>query len=190
MDTPISMIDLLSACESGDLDAVHAEIDRGVDPNLRWDDPDRAYRHGKSALMWATRFGHIQIVDFLIQRGADINFVHKLVGNALHYAAFHGQTKIGALLIANGLHVDSRYLMSQQTPLHVAASNLKLEVAQMLIEAGADVNAKDHVGITPLDCASLHRDTGTVDLIRQSGGQHGRLGNKTNEMDTTSEIAT
>ena len=171
---------LLNACESGDLDAVRAEIDRGVDPNLQWHDPARAYRHGKSALMWAARFGHVQIVDFLIQQGADINFVHKRVGNALHYAAFHGQTEIGALLIANGLDVDSREPLWQQTPLHVAASNLKLQFTQMLIEHGADLNAKDHIGLTPLDCASLYSDTRTADLIDQSGGKYGRFGNKTN----------
>lgn len=183
----MAMADLFSACESGDIDAVRAQLDRGVDPSLRWDDPSRAFRHGKSALMWATRFGHLEIVDLLIQRGADIHFVHKLVGNVLHYAAFHGQTKIGALLISHGLHVDSRDLMWHRTPLNVAASHLKHEFARMLIGAGADVNAVDLAGITPLDCASLYQDTTTADLIRQSGGKHGRFGDETNAMGAASE---
>ncbi len=181
------MATLLTACESGDIEAVRAEIDRGVTPDLCWDDPAHAYCHGKSALMWATRFGHIEIVDFLIQRGANIDFVHPRVGNALHYAAFHGQTRAGALLIARGLAVDSRDLSLQRTPLHEAASNLKFDFARMLIEAGADVNAKDFVGITPLDCASLYVDSRTADLIRQSGGRHGRFGDKATDMETESQ---
>lgn len=178
------MAHLLTACESGDIDAVRAEIDRGVDPNLRWHAPNHAYCHGRSALMWATRFGHIQIVEFLIQCGADIHYVHNYVGNVLHYAAFHGQTEIGGLLIGHGLDVDSRDSMWQRTPLHVAASNLKLEFARMLIKANADVNAKDHVGITPLDCASLYEDKRTFDLIRQSSGKHGRLGAKSTKSES------
>lgn len=174
MHTPMTNA-LLSACESGDVSAVRTVIELGVDPNTWWNDPNHAYRHGKSAVMWATRHGHIQIVQILIQCGADIHYVSKRDGNALHYAAFFGQTDIGALLIANGLSVDSRDPMWQRTPLHVAASNLRLGFAQMLIDAGANINALDHFGITPLDCASLYADTRTAELIQRSGGRHGRF---------------
>jgi ankyrin repeat protein len=180
------MADLLSACESGDIDSVRAAIDCGIDPNLQWDDPARRYRHGKSALMWPARFGHFEIAKFLILCGANIEFNHKFCGTALHYAAFHGQTAIGELLIASGAAIESLD-STQETPMHTAAANLKLEFVRMLIAAGANVNARDFVGITPLDCASLYADQRTFKLVRESGGIFGRFGDKSNDRRTAPE---
>jgi ankyrin repeat protein len=43
----------------------------------------------------------------------------------------------------------------------------------MLIAAGADVNAKDDEGDTPLDSAILAKQTEIIDLLRKHGGKAG-----------------
>ena len=48
------------------------------------------------------------------------------------------------------------------TPLHWAARWGHTEVAQALLEAGADVNAKNELGQTPLDMAA---EEGEIDMI-------------------------
>ena len=48
-----------------------------------------------------------------------------------------------------------------------------LEVVKQHIAAGADVNAKDVNGYTPLDWAIFNKDTKTVDLLRKHGGKTG-----------------
>ena len=53
------------------------------------------------------------------------------------------------------------------TPLHFAATK---EIAELLIANGADVNAKDDEGETPLDWASRHRPK-TAELLRKHGGK-------------------
>jgi len=53
------------------------------------------------------------------------------------------------------------------TPLHNAALYNHKGVAELLIANGADVNAKDAYGFTPLDEA----DDETADLLRKDGGK-------------------
>ena len=47
------------------------------------------------------------------------------------------------------------------TPLHSAANHGRKEIAKLLIAAGADVNAKDVLDVTPLDYAKGE----TADLL-------------------------
>jgi ankyrin repeat protein len=55
------------------------------------------------------------------------------------------------------------------TPLHEAASWGQKGNIELLIANGANVNAKDEVGKTPLDSATSE----TADLLRKHGGKTG-----------------
>ncbi|MDC0065916.1 ankyrin repeat domain-containing protein [Verrucomicrobia bacterium] len=55
--------------------------------------------------------------------------------------------------------------------IHEAAMQRNLEVVKQHIAAGADVNAKDVNGYTPLDWVIFNKDTKTVDLLRKHGGK-------------------
>ena len=59
------------------------------------------------------------------------------------------------------------------TPLHIAADKGHKEIAELLIAAGADVNAKDKGGESPLDWAIEDNQTETADLLRKHGGKTG-----------------
>ena len=74
-------------------------------------------------------------------------------------------------------------LRSGMTPLHAAARKGLKKVVELLIHEGADVNAKDDDGDTPLDLAlSAWEDDSpevkaakkeTADLLRKHGGKTG-----------------
>ena len=58
-----------------------------------------------------------------------------------------------------------------EPPLHLAADNGHKEMVELLIANGADVNAKNKNGNTPLDSSSLSKQTETADLLRKHGGK-------------------
>ena len=63
------------------------------------------------------------------------------------------------------------------TPLHWAAALGRVEMARRLIEAGADVNARDDNGFTPLDATNYDRESAKkakleiAGLLREKGGK-------------------
>eukprot|EP01065_Artemidia_motanka_P034998 TRINITY_DN42965_c0_g1_i1.p1 TRINITY_DN42965_c0_g1~~TRINITY_DN42965_c0_g1_i1.p1 ORF type:complete len:1568 (+),score=432.02 TRINITY_DN42965_c0_g1_i1:81-4784(+) len=58
-----------------------------------------------------------------------------------------------------------------RTPLHIAASLGFTDVARLLLDAGADVNARDFAGVTPLREAVWHRRAQMVSLLREHDGK-------------------
>jgi cytohesin len=59
------------------------------------------------------------------------------------------------------------------TPLHNAAWKGHNEIAKLLIVKGADVNAKDVEGQTPLDWAEEEKHKEIASLLRKHGGKTG-----------------
>jgi ankyrin repeat protein len=55
------------------------------------------------------------------------------------------------------------------TPLHFAASNIYLEVVELLVNSGADTNAKTNFGWTPLHDAAQCGHLGVVEFLVKHG---------------------
>jgi len=103
----------------------------------------------------------------------------------LHLACFFGQPQIAAALIAAGADVNarSRNLM-QNLPLHTAAAGRNREAVRLLLEHGAEVNARQHGGWTALHAASQNGDVEMVRLLLGGGADIDlRADNQQNAMD-------
>ena len=57
------------------------------------------------------------------------------------------------------------------TPLHYTALGGHKEIAELLITKGANVNAKNNGGETPLDWAIKRKHTETTNLLRKHGAK-------------------
>jgi ankyrin repeat protein len=88
----------------------------------------------------------------------------------LHLAAHYGHAAVVEMLIANNadVHVRSENAMRNQ-PLHAAAAGRQTEASRLLLEAGADVNARQTGGYTPLHAAAQNGDRALVDLLLARG---------------------
>ncbi|MFP3959317.1 MAG: ankyrin repeat domain-containing protein [Spirochaetaceae bacterium] len=122
----------------------------------------------RTPLHWAARRGHEQVVELLLERGANVDAQDALGRTPLHVAV--GHPAVVRLLLENGAAVDSRDHLSN-TPLHRAVRTP--EVVEALIEAGADVRAENIAGDTALDVAmrygSSRRNLRVVERLVEAG---------------------
>ena len=62
-------------------------------------------KDGKTALMTAAEWGHADVVEFLLEKSADINAVNEFGNTSLIIAANHEQTTIVELLLDSGADI-------------------------------------------------------------------------------------
>ena len=96
----------------------------------------------KSLLLLASRRGHKEIVQLLVENGIDINQTNKDGQNALHWACENGNNEIAEFLIQNGINLKQKDIF-QQNVLHWASRRGYREIVKLLIEEGIDANQKD-----------------------------------------------
>ena len=88
----------------------------------------------------------------------------------LHLAAHHGHADVVSLLLHNNAPVDLRSTNQMaNTALHAALAGRRAEVVPILLDAGADVNARQHGGWTALHAAAANGDRALVELLLSRG---------------------
>ena len=110
---------------------------------------------------------HIDVVELLIDNGADINAVSKnnFMATPLQSALAMGWTDAAKLLIERNANVNCRGDQGG-SPLHEAAGNGQIELAKLLLDHGATLNAKDDHGKTPLTIALEYKQTEMAKFLR------------------------
>jgi ankyrin repeat protein len=96
---------------------------------------------------------------------------------ALHYAAFFGSPGAVRALVAAGADLEARStnqeFAPEATPLHSAAAAGRMDNAEVLLEAGANPNARQHGGFTPLMEAEQRGDLDLAELLVRHGAYAG-----------------
>jgi len=88
----------------------------------------------------------------------------------LHFCAENGFTNsVKRLLSIRNINVNVKDDMFGWTPLHWAARNGRIEIARLLLQNGADVNAKENYGNTPLHWAAILGHVDNLHLLVENG---------------------
>lgn len=179
------------AAEFGHRDVAEELLNNGADVNAR---SYRSVGNGKQGyytpLHYAVRSGHKDVAEVLLANGADVNAKANDGNTPLHCAAIGGYKDIAELLLANKADVNAineRYLINYvggnpdryrnlpgrgglSTPLHYAVESGHKDVAEVLLANGADANAKDYGGNSPLQLAENKGSLRyMIELLRRYG---------------------
>jgi ankyrin repeat protein len=171
------------------LDVIKLLIENGVDVNIR----DRI--NDVTPLYWAVHKGHLDAAKLLIAKGADVKIKFKNGGTILHGPGTletakllidnradvnakddHGTTPLHSIADKGGLNAVQRVLFDKNggtvdtyktdfEKYRDAAEKVTAEIAELLIKNGADINAKDEKGNTPLSLAKAAKNKALIELL-------------------------
>src|SRR5262249_23205210 len=154
--------------------------------------------NGNSAILLSKYHYHQPIADLLLAAGPRLSLFESaalgltdqvrtwLAGNpgaqhafshdgftALHLAAFFGHLDATKILLEHGSKVSeparNQTFAQAVTPLHSALGGRSTAAAQLLVDHGADLNARDGAGNTPLHSAAFTNNLEMVKLLLARG---------------------
>jgi len=117
----------------------------------------------ESPLMLAALRGQLNLASLLVARGAEIN---KTGWTPLHYAATGGHVPVIALLLDKKAAINAES-PNGSTPLMMASMYGSPEAVKHLIQAGANLQVKNQLGLTALDFAQNASRQNNIELLQE-----------------------
>ncbi|QFP77867.1 ankyrin repeat domain-containing protein [Deinococcus sp. AJ005] len=156
---------------------------------------------GVSPVLFAAYYRHPEMARVLVQEGAALDiFEAAAIGETAHVrelldadsallnnvnsdgfsplglSAFFGQEEVAALLLSLGADANTVSQNAMQVgPLHSAVTGNHTNLVRKLLEAGADVNAVQNSGFTPLMGAAQNGNAELVRLLLSHGAGTGAV---------------
>lgn len=142
------------AAEKGHKGIVNLLLDAGADINSKT-------IKNISPLFIAVCNNHIELVELLINRGADLTTTSG--SHPLHTASTEGYGEIVEILLKANCNSNIKTTKGSITPLYIAAEKGHEHIVKILLKYGADVNLGIDNNVTPL-MAAAHR--GHLEIIK------------------------
>ncbi|WP_375333842.1 ankyrin repeat domain-containing protein [Candidatus Tisiphia endosymbiont of Xenochironomus xenolabis] len=125
-----------------------------------------------TALWLASQQGHVDIVKWLIDKGADINAIRQSDGRTVLQAAIcKEQLQVVECLIANGVNINKAD-KDGASPLYYSLQNddeLRHQISKILIDHAANINLSPSNDYTPLHMASWLANLPAVKMLLNAG---------------------
>ena len=112
--------------------------------------------------------GDVEAIKVFLANDNKIGDQNKNGYSILHIAARTAQTAVAEFALANGANINLPS-NSKKTPLHYTAQLNQLAMAKLLVEAKADLEAKDKKGRTALDLATGEAKRELANYLRGVG---------------------
>jgi len=148
---------------------------KGADLNYR-------FRDNTNCLTLAVKKNHLNIAKMLLKRRnvkSKIDIKNKTVeATPLEFAILSNYDEMAKLLIDHGANVNVRDSKYRHSILHSACHTGTLDIVKVLIEKGADIEAKTHDGLTPLMTAVMFKKVTIVQYLLEQGANPNFRGGK------------
>lgn len=162
---------LTTACYNGELEIAKYFIDKGIKIRQYKKDGDT------SDLYYAVGGGNYEIVRLLLEAGADLEADVRYEDNPFIRAVEEKKSNIVELFLQKG--VSPNFYLYGSTPLHNAVAERDTEIARLLLEYNANVNAKlqdscsfikEYLAVNSIDIAIFNQDIAMQKLLLEFGG--------------------
>ena len=161
-------IGIWEAAALGELELLKEFLTQGADI-------EGAYEATMTPLMCASASGQSACVSYLLKSGADIRAETSISHKAFFFAVNRNRLEVIGLLLDNGVDVLEKFkheseLFNNSTILHHCMGiEVRMETLQLLLDRGADINAKSSNGYTPLVMAILTHNAHAVKFLLSAG---------------------
>lgn len=153
---------LVFAIQRGNEEIVRLLVDAKADVNVL------EQTFGYSPLMWAGREGNVEIIEILLAAGANLHQKDKYGKTAFLLAAQGGKPEAVKKFLALGFNANAADEYGGVTALTAASHSP--QTLKILIDAGADVNARQKVlAMTALFVAAQNGNTESVKILIDAG---------------------
>lgn len=153
---------ITTASKDGYLDTVIFLIDQ-VKMDINSKLPDA------TPLIYAARYGHLAIVNYLIKSGAKLDIEDEDGDTALTLAALNGYKEIVGQLLVAGANIEHKDNIGN-TALLLAAVKGNKEVVELLLEHKANINIINEKGKSVLIASAWCEDKATFHFLRNQPG--------------------
>ena len=173
---PLKRYRLYLAAKEGDLDAVSMHLAAGV--STEWRHPLTA----ATPLVAAAENDEVEAANMLIEAGANVHARDRQGSTALTHAAANGYTELARRLLSKGADPSAQSMTASimlgrlqfgrskaYAPIHETAQHGYVELAALLTDAGADLEAADNDGDTALHVASYYGQSELANVLIKAG---------------------
>ena len=151
-----------AAAQARDIMSINAFFDARINPNAQDQD-------GRTALISAAARGDLEVVNVLVQRGADVNVKDKKGYTALFHAIEAMYDDVALVLLSQPTLDPNARGKNGATALISYVWRTRRDAVEKLLERGADVNAQDADGDAPLHGAAQIGDVEIINLLLDKG---------------------
>lgn len=150
-----------------DAELVHLMLDAGAGIDFQ------AWHKGRTALQIAADDGHLDVANILLDRGAMMEPLERLVkgATALQYSAIRGHLSMAKMLISRGANINALPAKHHgRTALEGAAENGRLDMVQFLLKMGAELEGEMRIYyVRSVGFARKHGHLAIANLLKEYG---------------------
>ncbi|NEO87176.1 MAG: ankyrin repeat domain-containing protein, partial [Spirulina sp. SIO3F2] len=176
---------LRSAALNGYIDIAQNLIQQGVDVNSTQFNTEEDYidipvdknttlmyrtnQDGWTPLFASVIHGHLEIVELLLSNGADVGIATALGKTPLSEAVYWGHEAIVRRFLSAGADINHIDQDQGLTPLMNTVDFERVEILQILLDAGADVTIRNKKSRTVFELALKENKQAILDVLHQFG---------------------